>query len=457
MKPRLLAASLLVCWLTMPAASQQPAAPSTQGASDRHVIVVSLDGFPAYMLQDPKLPLPVLRRLIREGGVADGMKPVNPTVTWPNHTAMVTGVNSARNGVICNGLPVRVGDGKPIRVEPWTDQKVLVQARTVYEAAHEAGLTTAEVDWVAIYRSAAVDWSFAERPHVDGTVEREMAQQGLISEDDILSFAKSPITWMDDMWMRAAVYILERHRPNLLLVHLLTPDSVQYEYGARSLAAQTSLILADRQLQQILDAVERAGIQKQTTLLVVSDHGFKTYQHVISPNALLRQKGLLKGEGGQIDCDAWVVVEGGTAMVYVTREARREATLQVLKEAFPSVQGITKVILPDEYEQYGYPKIVPQGRMADMVLVAAPGYAFNGNTTGEVVSDVPAGARRGNHGYLNSDPDMNEILVAWGAGIRPGSHTGLVPNIDVAATIAHLLHVDWPESQGRPLQDLLEK
>ncbi|MGD1103510.1 MAG: ectonucleotide pyrophosphatase/phosphodiesterase, partial [Terriglobia bacterium] len=302
MKTRLLAASLLGCWLTMTAASQLPAARSTHGASDRHVIVVSLDGFPAYMLQDPKLPLPVLRRLIREGGVADGMKPVNPTVTWPNHTAMVTGVNSARNGVICNGLPVRVGDGKPIRVEPWTDQKVLVQARTVYEAAHEAGLTTAEVDWVAIYRSAAVDWSFAERPHVDGTVEREMAQQGLISEDDILSFAKSPITWMDDMWMRAAVYILERHRPNLLLVHLLTPDSVQYEYGARSLAAQTSLILADRQLQQILDAVERAGIQKQTTLLVVSDHGFTTFQHVISPNALLRQKGLLKGEGGQIDC-----------------------------------------------------------------------------------------------------------------------------------------------------------
>jgi len=92
MKTRLLAASLLGCWLTMTAASQLPAARSTHGASDRHVIVVSLDGFPAYMLQDPKLPLPVLRRLIREGGVADGMKPVNPTVTWPNHTAMVTGV-----------------------------------------------------------------------------------------------------------------------------------------------------------------------------------------------------------------------------------------------------------------------------------------------------------------------------------------------------------------------------
>ena len=159
MRSRLLVASLLGCWLTVTAAYPQTAAPSIHAASDRHVIVVSLDGFPAYMLKDPKLPLPVLRQLIREGGVADEMKDVNPTVTWPNHTAMVTGVNAARNGVIYNGLPVRLGDGKPVRLDAWVDQKVVVQVKTVYEAAHDAGLTTAEVGWVAIYRSAAVDWS----------------------------------------------------------------------------------------------------------------------------------------------------------------------------------------------------------------------------------------------------------------------------------------------------------
>jgi predicted AlkP superfamily pyrophosphatase or phosphodiesterase len=456
-RPSLLAAVFLECWLGMAATPPRPAAPSPQAAAARHVIVVSLDGFPAYMLHDPKLPLPVLRRLIQEGGVAEGMQPVNPTVTWPNHTAMVTGVNAARHGVIYNGLPVRDGDGKPIRIEPWIDPNVLVQAKTVYQAAHEAGLTTAEVDWVAIYRSAAVNWSFGEQPRADGAVEKEMIQQGLISQDDVLSFVRSPITWRDDLWTRAAAYIIERHRPNLLLMHLLTTDSVQHEYGARSLAAQTALILADRQLQRILDAIEHAGIREQTTVLVVSDHGFKTYQHAIRPNALLREKGLLKGDGAQIDCDAWVVAEGGTAMVYVTREARREATLRTLKQAFPAVPGIVKVILPEEYASYGYPQVAPQGRMADLVLVAAPGYAFTASATGEVVADVPAGSTPGNHGYLNSDPDMQEILVAWGAGIRPGSRTGLVPNIDVAATIARLLHVDLPESQGRPVQDLLEK
>src|SRR3954464_7745282 len=85
----------------------------------RHVIVVSLDGFPAYALRDPNVPFPVLRRFMVEGASADGMLPVNPTVTWPNHTAIISGVNVASHGVIYNGMPVRPAPGKSLKVEPW--------------------------------------------------------------------------------------------------------------------------------------------------------------------------------------------------------------------------------------------------------------------------------------------------------------------------------------------------
>ena len=134
--------------------------------TDRHVVVISLDGFAANALHDPGLPLPVLRRLIREGAAADRMIPVNPTVTWPNHTAMITGVTAAVNGVLYNGLPIRPGEGQPLRVEPWAPKNELVQAKTVYDAAHDAGLTVAEVDWVAIHQAASVNWSFAEPPWI---------------------------------------------------------------------------------------------------------------------------------------------------------------------------------------------------------------------------------------------------------------------------------------------------
>jgi predicted AlkP superfamily pyrophosphatase or phosphodiesterase len=443
----------LVVWMALAIAApvwSQPAVDRT-----RHVVVISLDGFPASVLRDPKLPFPVLRKLIREGAVAEGMKPVNPTVTWPNHTAMVTGVNSARHGVIYNGLPVRGGEGKPVRVEPWIDKTVLVQSPTVYDAAHAAGLTTAEVDWVAIYRPPTVTWSFPELPKPEGAVEREMLAGGAITAEELSSWGKTNNTLHDEVWTRAAAYLIEKHRPNLLLMHWLLTDSVQHQYGAGSLAAQTALILADRQVQRVLDAIDRAGIRDSTTVFVVSDHGFKSYQHTIRPNALLRAKGLLRDKDGAVDCDAWTIAEGGTAMVYVTREDRRAATLKTLSGAFEGVPGIAKVILPADYEAYGYPA-VKQGRMSDMVLVAEPGYAFDGNTNGETVVNVPSGAA-GGHGYLNSDADMNAILVAWGAGIQPGARLGVVPNIDVAPTIAHLLGLSLPGVEGVLMREMLRR
>jgi predicted AlkP superfamily pyrophosphatase or phosphodiesterase len=404
---------------------------------DRHVIVVSLDGFPAYALRDPTVPLPVLRRLMAEGASAEAMIPVNPTVTWPNHTAMVTGVNAAGHNVIYNGLPVRPGDGKALRIEPWVPKTELVQARTVYDGAHEAGLTTAEVDWVAIYRPPTIDWSFPELPSADGQVEKEMLASGAVTAEELATWGKTSNILHDDVWMRAAAHIIERHKPNLLLVHLLLTDQIQHAYGGKSQGANTALILADRQLQRILDAVDRAGIRDTTSIVVVSDHGFKAFHHAIHPNAVLRRKGLLRSAQ---DCDGWVISEGGTAMVYATREEKRREVLAAMREPIP---GVSQVIAPEDYAKYGFPAPVRNGRMADLVLVAAPDYAFDGAISGEPVTDTagPNGA----HGYLNSDADMNAILVAWGAGIRH-VQTGPKPNVDVAPTIARLLGFEFPKA-----------
>jgi len=410
-----------------------------------HVIVISLDGFTPAVLSDPKLPFPVLRKLMREGASAEGMTPINPTVTWPNHTTLVTGVDATRHGLIYNGLPVRGGEGKPVRVEPWVDKTELVQAPTVYDAAHTAGLTTAEVDWVAIYHAPTITWSFPEVPKLQGALEKEMLAAGAVTAEELSMWSKTNNTLHDDVWTRAAVYLIEKHRPNLLLYHLLLTDSVQHQYGAGSLAAHTALILADRQVQRILDAVDRAGIRDSTTVFVLSDHGFQSYQHAIRPNDILRSKGLLRDVDGAVDCDAWTISEGGTAMVYVTRESRREATLRALDSAFQGVPGIAKVIRPAEYAAYGYPD-PKKGRMSDLVLVAEPGYAFDGSAAGG-----------GAHGYLNTDPEMNALLVAWGAGIQPGVHLGVLPNVNVAPTIARLLHVPLPGIEGVAIGEFLRK
>ena len=137
--------------------------------------------FPAYALDDPRLPIPTLRKLAREGAVASSMRPVNPTVTWPNHTAIVTGVEPSEHHVLYNGLLVHPEGGVKPSIEPWRDKEEMVHAQTIYDAAYEAGLTTAQVDRVAIYKAKSITWQSSELPDPDGAIERELISAGTVT------------------------------------------------------------------------------------------------------------------------------------------------------------------------------------------------------------------------------------------------------------------------------------
>jgi len=414
----------------------------------RHVVVVSIDGFAAYSLQDPTLAVPNLRRLIADGAAAEAMTPVNPTVTWPNHTSLVTGVMPARHSVLYNGQAQRTGEGKPLKVEPWVPKDELVASPTLYDIAHRAKLTTAEVDWVAIHKPRTITWAFPEVPSADGVIEREMTAAGLVTAAEVAGFGKLPITYRDEIWTRAGEHLIARHKPNLLLFHLLTTDSLQHAHGARSLAGKAALELADAKLGRLIDATRRAGILEQTTFLIVSDHGFKTVRHQIQPNALFAANGL--GDA------LWSIPEGGTAMVYATRQQGKAEALARAQLLLRQVTGVARVLTPSGFAAFGYPLPEENNRMADLVVAAADGYAFNAATTGAAVVPVAAGTSPGTHGYLNTEADMAAIFVASGRGIRKGAKLGTIRNVDVAPTAASLLGLAFESVDGRVLTEILQ-
>jgi predicted AlkP superfamily pyrophosphatase or phosphodiesterase len=425
----------MILFLLLAAASLQ-----AQPAKDRHVVLVSIDGFAGYALADPKLAVPNLRRLMREGASARRLEVVNPSVTWPNHTSMVTGVHPARHGLLYNGLPVRTGEGAAIRIEPWRDKTELVRVPTVYDLAHKAGLTTAEVDWVAILKAPTITWSFSERADPKGTIERELIAAGAVSVDDIATFSKHPITWRDQIWTNAAAWIFEKHKPNLLLYHTLTTDSVQHRYGPKNLAAASALALADARLGELLAAIDRSGLRERTTVIVVSDHGFKTVNKQIRANVTLRKKGLSD--------TAFVMPEGGTAIVYV-----KGNNVAAVKAALEGHEGIDRIIETSDYARWGFPTPQQDDRMGELVLSAKEGYAFSGGSDGEPIVTLPSPT--GSHGYLSDDPEIDGIFVASGAGVRRGVTLDTARTIDIAPTIARLLGLQMNNIDGRAIDAIL--
>ncbi len=90
--------TLLALWAS--ASVGLAAETETKPETDRHVVVITIDGLPAYYLDDPAASLPVIRGLAADGVAAEGMRVSNPSVTWPNHTTLMTGVHPERHGVL---------------------------------------------------------------------------------------------------------------------------------------------------------------------------------------------------------------------------------------------------------------------------------------------------------------------------------------------------------------------
>jgi predicted AlkP superfamily pyrophosphatase or phosphodiesterase len=419
------------------------------------VVLITIDGFPARALKDPRLPMPTLRRLQQEGAYAQAMQPINPSVTWPNHTTLITGVTAEEHHVMANGLITFPADGSKPEIKPWTPETELVHARTLYDALAEKGMSAGQVDWVAIYDAKTVRWAFAERPDADGPIAQDLIAQGLVTHDELQTFGEqgSP-AWRDQIWTDAAIDILVRHTPNLLLFHLLQTDTLQHAYGAMSPAAYGAYAYADACIARLIDAARRAGLLDRMTFVIASDHGFTDYTHVIHANAALAQQGLLHKENGSYRGKVWMLPEGGEASLYIHDDAQRAALLPKLKAYFERMPGVAAVYAGDDAKRIGIPSTHSTDQAPDLYLTAKAGYSFQDGADQPLITDVaPA---RGGHGYLNTEPDMQALLVMSGAHIRRGVKLGAISNGRVAPTIAKILDVSLPAAKQAPLTDVLQ-
>lgn len=434
------------------------AAPLLAANRDHHVVLISIDGFPAYLWRDESIPLPNLRKLAADGAVARAMTISNPAITWPNHTSLVTGVTPQRHGVLYNGLVVRGGPGKPNKIEPWVDRERLVLAPTVYDSAFTAGLTTAEVDWVAITRPGTITWSFAELPDPAATLPREMIAAGVATAEEIEAArsGKRNIVWRDELWTRAACFIFARHQPNLLLYHTLNTDSTHHRFGPGSPPSISALALADRLVGELLRTIDASGRRDRTTVIVTTDHGFKKVDKYVYANVALKQAGLLRAAGATIaQCDAFAGTQGGIAFVYVTDPDRRAELVPQLKALFARTEGVAEVLdAATAAPARGMPTPAENQGMGEIILYPKPGYAFSGAATGDEITG-PALNYGGTHGYSSADPELDGIFLASGAGIRRGVTIERVRNLDVAPTIARLLAVPLPNVDGRVVEEIL--
>jgi predicted AlkP superfamily pyrophosphatase or phosphodiesterase len=424
------------------------AANAQQGTGKRHkVVVISLDAFGAESLRDPHLPAPTLHALMESGAYATAMKPINPTVTWPNHTAMISGVNASKHHVVVNGLIVNQRTDTPPKIEPHTPKSKLVPVPTVYDAAHKAGLTTAEVDWVAIEKADGITWRFTEYGDPQGEIEHDLIAQGALTADDLTHFGKPSQAWRDRIYTLAAADIIKKHHPDLMLYHLLALDGIEHQTGYGNNSDINTISFLDDRVRDVIEAVREAGDLPNTTFLIVSDHGQMSVHEHLDANVLLKQAGL---QGSSSTNPTFAIPEAGYTLVY-QKHATPQSTAQ-LKEIFAGKPGVRAALTPAEAAKDGWPTPAQSDQAPDLLVYAVNGYAFAGRGDGDFASNTK---EVGAHGYPNTEPLMKEIFIASGAGIAKKGEIPEFDNVDVAPTIARLLNVSLTNIDGKALDAIL--
>ena len=417
-------------------------------------MVVSLDGFrPAYYLEPDRygLKIPTLRALISQGASAEGMRSVFPTVTYPAHTSLLTGVSPRRHGIFTNEAP----DPQMKFGLRWYAEDV--RARTLYQAAEEKGLRAALVFWPVTLgaRADAVFPEFWRGDRDDPKLLRTLSTPGLVRgvEQRFPDFRfDSPPETKDKDLTDIAVHLILTRRPNLLLVHLIQVDHTQHVTGLDSPETRAAVENADAQLGRIVATLKESGLWETTVLFVVSDHGFAPVKTELRPAVLLRRAGLLTADvqGRVGDWKAGVACGGGTCEVLLKDPTDTATQAKVLKIFSPLAKkpgsGIARLYSPQETAA------LSPDPGAFIILEAAPGFSFSSSPEGQFMQPAKS---RAMHGYSPDRPDQLAAFVVAGANVRPGRLVE-VSILDVAPTVAFLLGLDLPNVEGRVLRELFK-
>ncbi len=447
---RLSASCLSLALLAVSGVAQTPPSPAP-------VVVISIDGMKPESVTEADahgLKIPVLRAFLTQGTYAEGVVGVVPTVTYPSHTTMVTGVWPAEHGVIDN-TPF-----DPLREHPgaWYWDFADIKVPTLYTVADAAGIKTANVGW-PVTVGAPIDYNIAEgtqSEHTDRPSGSPYNPPDILGQIGVTPDAQKN---QDVMKTEEAVAILQHFRPGLLLVHLTDLDHEEHEHSPFSPEANASLEILDGQVGQIRQAA--LAVNPATRIVVVSDHGFLRVDHRTNLNVLLAQAGLIElgppkagvkepGAGSTSrgpatrgpsvvswKAEAWAA--GGSNAIMLKDPSDKEMVKRVrgvLEAAKADPKNGIETILTHE-------EIVKRGGFPEVTFLVdyKEGWDPGGALAGPVVQDAPS---TGMHGYLPSRPAMRSAFLIEGTGIAAGRDLHVVDMRQIAPTLAGLLGLTLP-------------
>lgn len=420
-------------------------------ASAEPVLLISIDGLqPDDVIEADNrgINIPNLKRFITQGSYAQGVRGVLPTVTYPSHATLITGVSPSRHGIFGNNSfdPLQINQGG------WYWYATDFRVPTLWDIAAKAKLTTANVHWPVSVNASAVKWNIPQiwrTGHADDAkLLKSLATPGLIEslESQLGEYAPGideSITG-DEIRGQFSTALITREKPYFTTVYLTALDHEQHEKGPDTAAAHAVLKRIDAVVGNIIAA--QMAARPDSVIAVVSDHGFSTVDTEVNLYRAFIDAGfiILDANGKIKDWEASPWNSGGSSAIVLKRPSdsalrARVSDLLAQLKADPK-NGIAEIATESKIAQYG---ANPQ---ASFYVSFAPN-AYAGSFKGATAPLVSPSASKGTHGYFPDKPFMRSSFMMMGKGIQKGRNLGEIDMRVIAPTLAQAMGLTLPDAE----------
>ena len=340
-----------------------------------HVVLLSIPGL---RRQDVEA-MPSLSELMAEGDAAE-LVPGFPAVTCSVQANMTTGTPPSEHGVVANGFywPERQ------EVEMWTAPNECICRPQLWDILNQHNPELTSAVWFPLHsKECGADYVCTPAPihNPDGTESLWCyTRPESLYEELLEQFEHFPLQhfWgpmaniKSSAWIVAsAIHAAQKFRPNLFYIYLPHLDYAAQKTGPDSPEAKQALVDLDSEIDKLAKGLRAAYEGQHVLWLAASEYVMTPVDHVLYPNRILREAGLLAvhEEEGREHLDianskAWALADHQHSHVFV----RDLDLLPKVKELFAEQEGVDEVLTRKELDRYD----LEHPRCGDLVVISTP-------------------------------------------------------------------------------------
>lgn len=368
-------------------------------------MLISFDGF-RYDYLD-KTETPNFDELVETGVISEGLIPIFPSKTFPNHYAIATGLYPENNGFVGNNMYDPEMDSRfAIRNREAVENPDWYQGEPIWNTVEKAGKNAGTMFWVG---SEAPIQDI--RPTFWKKYDESMGDSARID---------SVVKWMT---------LNNEKEIDLATLYFHFVDTQGHRFGPDSPELVEAVERADDLVGYLMNRLDESDLNEITNLMIVSDHGMSS----VSRDKIVVLDDIINPE--ELDMIAYSPV----IMANVREDEKLDELYQSLKENEEHYKVYLKDEIPDRYHLKDHPRI------PELTIVADPGYTINTREVFETRPEYPSG---GAHGFDNQEKEMHALFLALGPDFKNGYKMKAFENVHLYELMTHLLSIEPAQNDG---------